>query len=476
MLENLYTTKMSNHKKSLQNRFSKIRSKNGKLSRIAAFVVFGILLMVLLLTTIILAATAPADYEMTDHKLDEYLTKQIGSMMADLDYAAPDRVVFHYLNGFFVYNPQSDIIEQKIDLSALNIAPHQQGSHGLQVVIDDAGKFAYLSSYGPENEIKDFDEYIINLGTGQITKGSMPENTQAFMKFKETVGVFPEPFGWYSDRCVLNEGHNYYITITESEIVSLQLVDQDRTNNLESYTYIFKEHYQSPARKRANIIDGMLPADVSYPIGGELSWNVDRETVLELFQLVDAKFSTSNSERYDAVLYQIQKGDVITPYLFIFDSATGELIGHHVFWDNKNFAEAVKILNGGKSQLYDRTAETLNSAFRRTYGNTYNIQNLTISNWQERKNEATFHLNLSYLYYNRDPDKLEYIQEAKKTSEESYRTLYDDYLSLHQGNYFLKVVAEGKELHIYSNSAPKGEEWEPLDIYYVNPNEPEVES
>lgn len=38
MLENLYTTKMSANKKTLQNRFTKIRSKNGRISKIMAVV------------------------------------------------------------------------------------------------------------------------------------------------------------------------------------------------------------------------------------------------------------------------------------------------------------------------------------------------------------------------------------------------------------------------------------------------------
>ena len=36
MLENLYTTKMSANKKTLQNRFTKIRRKSGRISKIMA--------------------------------------------------------------------------------------------------------------------------------------------------------------------------------------------------------------------------------------------------------------------------------------------------------------------------------------------------------------------------------------------------------------------------------------------------------
>lgn len=37
MLENIYTTKMSANKKQLQNRFAKIRSSSGKLSKMMPF-------------------------------------------------------------------------------------------------------------------------------------------------------------------------------------------------------------------------------------------------------------------------------------------------------------------------------------------------------------------------------------------------------------------------------------------------------
>ena len=40
MFENLYTTKMSANKKTLQNRFTKIRGGNGRISKITAAVVF----------------------------------------------------------------------------------------------------------------------------------------------------------------------------------------------------------------------------------------------------------------------------------------------------------------------------------------------------------------------------------------------------------------------------------------------------
>ena len=45
MLEKMFTTKMSMDKKKLQNRFSKIRSKNGKTSKFIAMAVFAIIIV-----------------------------------------------------------------------------------------------------------------------------------------------------------------------------------------------------------------------------------------------------------------------------------------------------------------------------------------------------------------------------------------------------------------------------------------------
>ena len=56
MLENLYTTKMSANKKTLQNRFTKIRRKSGRISKIMAAVMFCAVAITMLGATIVMAA------------------------------------------------------------------------------------------------------------------------------------------------------------------------------------------------------------------------------------------------------------------------------------------------------------------------------------------------------------------------------------------------------------------------------------
>ncbi len=56
MLENIYTTKMSANKKQLQNRFTKIRSKSGRISKIMSCVMAVLVAVTMLCATVVMAA------------------------------------------------------------------------------------------------------------------------------------------------------------------------------------------------------------------------------------------------------------------------------------------------------------------------------------------------------------------------------------------------------------------------------------
>ena len=61
MLEKMYTTKMSMDKKKLQNRFSKIRSKNGKTSKFIAMAVFAVIIVSIICVSILVAVNMQDD-------------------------------------------------------------------------------------------------------------------------------------------------------------------------------------------------------------------------------------------------------------------------------------------------------------------------------------------------------------------------------------------------------------------------------
>ena len=133
--------------------------------------------------------------------------------------------------------------------------------------------------------------------------------------------------------------------------------------------------------------------------------------------------------------------------------------------DNARFLEDIQPSTTEIPSLYDKTAAWLEKEFHRVYDPWYDIQSLTISDWQESGNEATFHYKKEYLYYNRDPDTVPYILEAKARSQSSYERLYQDYLALKESNYSFKIVWNGDKPTLYSDVSVKGvPEWQPVKI------------
>lgn len=133
--------------------------------------------------------------------------------------------------------------------------------------------------------------------------------------------------------------------------------------------------------------------------------------------------------------------------------------------DNARFLEDTQPSTTEIPSLYDKTAAWLEQEFHRVYDPWYDIQSLTISDWQESGNEATFHYKKEYLYYNRDPDTVPYILEAKARSQSSYERLYQDYLALKESNYSFKIVWNEDKPTLYSDVSVKGvPEWQPVKI------------
>ena len=72
MLEKMFTTKMSIDKKKLQNRFSKIRSKNGKTSKFIAMAVFAVIIVSIICVSIWVAVNKHDDKIVYKNEKNEY--------------------------------------------------------------------------------------------------------------------------------------------------------------------------------------------------------------------------------------------------------------------------------------------------------------------------------------------------------------------------------------------------------------------
>ncbi len=247
MFEKIYTTKMSSDKKKLQNRFAKIRSKAGRLSKLMSFIVLLVIALLISFITIIIANNtnkenpAPPEnstediknYAMTESEFTEFVHRPLGATMADLKYIDHDKLVFHYGEGLFIMKYNSADLEPMlrseldfvINLKKLNLTYAQQGSSVLDIKISKDGKYAYLSSVGQKDEIKDFEEYIVHLDTGFVEKGSIPENAELFTNYSDTFTTLQSAtnWGWHSDRCIILDDKTYFLTCKEGTVKDIGL-------------------------------------------------------------------------------------------------------------------------------------------------------------------------------------------------------------------------------------------------------------
>ncbi|MBR2884624.1 MAG: hypothetical protein IKB93_07485 [Clostridia bacterium] len=271
MFENLYTTKMSTDKKKLQNRFSKIRSKNGRISKLMALIIFAVILLVMTCVSIIIAANIKSDeYTMTENEFSDYINRPIGAVMADINYADENKIVFHYAEGFFIDNLQTEEIDYAINLEKLDIAYNQQGSSVLEIKVDKGGKYAYLSTVGPADEINDYEKYIVNLENGEVKKGAMPENAELFTGIADTFTTVQNPIGWYSNNCIVSNDKIYYLTSEIGAVNGMQLITVNKADGEIEHKYIFGDNYVSVASQITEYTPDDIKdiADAELVVGG----------------------------------------------------------------------------------------------------------------------------------------------------------------------------------------------------------------
>ena len=332
MLEKMFTTKMSADKKKLQSRFSKIRSKNGKLSKLFGGILFGIIIIAIISVGVIIAVNNTKDYRMTEDEFSDYINRPIGSIMADLDYVDDEKLVFHYLEGFFVVDQQSYGIRHKINLSKLNIAGHTQGDCFTAFKIDKAGNFAYLINEGSSDLVGNYDNYIVNLTTGTIKKGNMPDGTELFANYAGTATV-KDAEGWVGTGIIERDGKTYYLTVKDSVIGAIQLATvYDDVGNQIDMRYVFGDGYVSLSQQKENIINESLADNEEILVNSVFQWEVNDDKVKSIINKLSATRNMKHIDikdgNYDVRLYNIwdNASEENNLRIFILDNYKFELV------------------------------------------------------------------------------------------------------------------------------------------------------
>ena len=105
-----------------------------------------------------------------------------------------------------------------------------------------------------------------------------------------------------------------------------------------------------------------------------------------------------------------------------------------------------------------------------TFSPYYELLDFNISDYQEKvvdgKIEAIFSYTIVHKNYDRDPDTVQYIKEAKERGDKNYQTYYNEYLQSQNMNFFLKaVIDEYNTITLYSkNPAIESEEWHQVEM------------
>lgn len=122
-----------------------------------------------------------------------------------------------------------------------------------------------------------------------------------------------------------------------------------------------------------------------------------------------------------------------------------------------------------KNENYDRINEYMKQESTTAWSKYYELLDFQISNYEEKivdgNVEATFFYKIIEKNYDKDPDTVKYIKEAKESGDKYYQRYYDEYLQPRESNFDFKIIIDKDDLvTLYSNIDPNGIEWEEVKM------------
>jgi hypothetical protein len=119
---------------------------------------------------------------------------------------------------------------------------------------------------------------------------------------------------------------------------------------------------------------------------------------------------------------------------------------------------------------YEKISTYLKEKSINTFSLYYELIDFIISDYQEEivngNIEAIFSYTIVHKNYDRDPDTVQYIKEAKERGDKYYQTYYDEYLKPQDMNFYFKVVIDkngGMTLYT-KNPAIENDDWEEVEM------------
>lgn len=118
---------------------------------------------------------------------------------------------------------------------------------------------------------------------------------------------------------------------------------------------------------------------------------------------------------------------------------------------------------------YDKISAYMEEECKNVFSPYYELLSFEILDYHEEivngNIEATFFYKVTHKNYDKDPDTVGYIKEAKERGDSNYQQLYDEYLQPQEMNFELKAIINDDDLiTLYSNISPKGTEWKEVKM------------
>ena len=266
----------------------------------------------------------------------------------------------------------------------------------------------------------------------------------------------------------------------------MKIVIRNKENNTENEFY--------PFRQELNESQVFLPSNIKELVCAKLvladgtEYIVEDDTKLKRIEqmLSDAKKSSSSACPFDAEIF-LTRADGVTGRITIASDNCCQYIGaNDTYYDyGENNLRLIRLFglknwpHHSAGTLYSETESYLYDAFYEKYSPHYEILDLTIKNWEQDGDEAIFFYYMTHKNYDKDPDTVPYIKEAKERGEYIYETYKKEYLEPKTGMYDLKVVKKDGKLKFFANVSGKGERWQEFDVssestkneYYLAPKD-----
>lgn len=125
---------------------------------------------------------------------------------------------------------------------------------------------------------------------------------------------------------------------------------------------------------------------------------------------------------------------------------------------------------GYENTNYDKISAYLKEECINVFSPYYELLDFIISDYREEvvngNIEAVFNYKMIDKNYDRDPDTVEYIKEAKERGDKNYQQLYDEYLKPKENNFYFKaIIDKNGEITLYTkNPAINSDEWKEVEM------------